>query len=354
MKSRFLDIRNCHALLPNEQGLPLAQRLEECLRQINDKHDRLRGSIDRMIEHNEKTRHKSRGSERYCDSPIEIAQVSEIPSRTINTQAIVGPAGGPSKLHTAFEYENGMIWKTIIPLQYLLKGWGDANRGHQCYVHTISHNLNRVTNLQSLRDRAGADIDDFYYVGITGRNWLLRLSEHIGEMGRGSRKKFHRAWRDSLGMRNVLFVSCLMDINLTFEDAMKWEEVAVDRFAYGPNGLNMIPGGFKGLRFLHEHRITDRYDISLEERDAAISDYLRQNPRKGIPNPFLAELWKDDEFYLKVIEARPKTLSPGQVREIRELANQGWSIPRIAEQVGALNEIQVKNVIAGRTYRRVH
>ncbi len=241
-----------------------------------------------------------------------------------------------------------------MPLQFLLKGWGDANSGHQGYVHTISHNLDRVRSPEDWRARVQADSDEFYYVGITGRNWLHRLSEHLYEIGRGSRKQFHAAWRESLGMKYVHFVSSLMDINMTYEQAMKWEEVAVEKFAYGPNGLNMIPGGFKGLQFLHEHRITDRPRISLEERESAIAEYVRRNPRKGVPNPYLAELWKDDNYYLKVIEARPKTLSADQVRQIRQLASEGVSIEDIAETVGALNEMQVKNVIAGRTYRRVH
>ena len=353
MKTRFLDARNCHALLPQGHGLSLAQRLEECLRGINDKDGRLRGSIDHLIKQNEKTRSLSRGSKRLIQSPVEVAQASDVASRLINTRAIERPDSAPAKLHTILAYEDGMTWKTIVPLQFLLKGWGDANSGHQCYVHTISHNLSRVQSFEDWRARVQADSDDYYYVGITGRNWLLRLSEHIGDMRRGSRKRFHEAWRDSLGMRDVQFISALIDINLTFEDAMNWEEQNVDRVAYGPNGLNMIPGGFKGLRFLHEHRITDRERISLEERDRAIAKYLRQNPRKGIPNPFMAELWKDDEYYLKVIEARPKTLLGDQVRLIRRLAAEGKSIEKIAEEVGALNETQVKNVIAGRTYRRI-
>ena len=353
MKSKFLDTRNCHALLPQGHGLPLAQRLDECLRQINDKHEELRGSIDKLIEHNEKTRNRTRGSERYCDSGIEIAQISYLADRVVNTRAIEAPASGPAKLHTILVYENGTTWKTIVPLQFLLKGWGDANDGHQCYVHTIAHNLGQIDSPEKWQARREADSDEYYYVGITGRNWLLRFSEHMGELRRGSRKTFHAAWRDSLGLSDVHFVSSLMDVNLTFEDAMKWEEVGVDRFAYGPNGLNMIPGGFKGLKFLHKHRITNRVDISLDERDKAVTEYLRQNPRKGIPNPFMAELWKDDDFYLKNIEARPKTLSPDQVRLIRELWKNDRSIADIADEVGALNEIQVKNVVAGRTYRRI-
>ena len=67
----------------------------------------------------------------------------------------------------------------------------------------------------------------------------------------------------------------------------------------------------------------------------------------------IAELWKDDEYYLKVIEARPKTLSPDQVKKIRELASKDWLVAEIVKEVGALNEIQVKNVLAGKTYKRI-
>jgi hypothetical protein len=154
-------------------------------------------------------------------------------------------------------------------------------------------------------------------------------------------------------MTNVHFISHLRDINLTYQDAMDWEERTVDRVAYGPNGLNMIPGGFKGLRLLHEHRVTDRVHISLEERDKAIAEYARRNPRKGVPNPFIAELWQDDDYYRKVILTRSKTLSPDQVRRIRELAKLGRPVTEIKEEVGALNEVQVKNVIVGRHYGRI-
>lgn len=334
--------------------MPVAQRLEGCLRQINGKHKQYRGLIDRIIEHNEKTRNKRCGSQRYYNAPIEIAQGIDVSSQTIHTQAIDRPDSGPAKSHIILDYKDGTTWKVILPLQFLLKGWGDANSGHQCYVHTISHNLPRMARASQFRQRREGDEDEYYYVGITGHNWLLRLNEHLGEVCRGSRKKFHQAWRDSLGINDVLFVSALMDINLTFEDAMNWEERNVDNVAYGPNGLNMISGGFKGLRLLHEHRITNNVNICLEEREKAIGEYVRQHPRKGMPNPFMSELWEDDDFYLRVIEARDKTLSPGQVRRIRALAEMGWSVSQITKELDALNEMQVKNVLAGRTYRRIH
>jgi hypothetical protein len=40
----------------------------------------------------------------------------------------------------------------------------------------------------------------------------------------------------------------------------------------------MIPGGFKGLRFLHKLGVTTKVNVSLEEREQAISEFIRQNP----------------------------------------------------------------------------
>ena len=340
--------------MPSGHGLSLVQRLEVCLGQINDSDGPLRGSIDHLIKRNENTRSKPGGSDRLVASPVAVGQSSDVESGWINTQAVTSPFPGPAYLHTIQAYGEGLAWKSIIPLQFLLKGWGDANSGHQCYLHTISHNMGQLKTFGDWRARMEADSDEYYYVGITGRNWLLRLGEHIREMHRGGRKRFHAAWRESLGLSDVLFVSSLLDVNLTFEQAMDWEELHVEKFAYGPNGLNMIPGGFEGLRQLHKLGIIARQDISLDERERAMAEYLRQNPRKGIPNPFMAELWKDDNHYLKVNEAIPGRLSAEQVRLIRRLAADGISVEEIITEVGALNETQVKSVIAGRTYQRVH
>lgn len=353
MKSRFLDTRNCHALLPSGHGLPTTQRLEECLRQINDHNEKFDGLIDGLIEHNKKTINKSVGIRRLQPVPIDIAQGINVTEGAIHTQALERPEKSPLLLNIIFDYENHTSWKIILPLQYLLKGWGDANRGHQCYVHTIARNMPRVGTVLQLIQREADQSDNYNYVGITGRNWLLRLSEHLRAIHSGSRRTFYKAWRDNLGFKDVLYVSQLSDINLEYEDAMNWEETFVDAIASGPNGLNMIPGGFKGLKFLHQLRITDHVNTSLKDRDKAIEEYIRRNPRKGIPNPFISELWENDDYYLRVIEARPKTLSADQVKQIRALGQMGWSVSQIAKEVKALNETQVKNVLAGKTYQRV-
>ena len=161
---------------------------------------------------------------------------------------------------------------------------------------------------------------------------------------------FHRALREFYGRSDVQFVSQLGEINLSYKDAMNWEEVHVDRL--GTHGLNLIPGGFKGLRYLHECRMIDDKNVSLDVRDRAILEFHRQHPRKGLPNPFLAELWQDDWYYLRVIGNRAKTLTPEQVRSIIELARDGVQVSEITEAVGAINDTQVRNVVAGRTYGR--
>jgi hypothetical protein len=348
MKLRFLDHRNYLSLLPPVRGLPSARVLDTYLGdEVNDKKGDHCGSIDALIRHNERTINMSRSSKRLKESPIEVAVIYHAEKRTVDLQAIVRPhpLTGSAKLHTLLEFENGITWKTVVPLQYLLKGWGDANRGYQCYVHSISQHITQVMSFADMIERQEDGSSDYSYAGITSRNWLHRFREHMSEAGRGSRKTFHRAWRDFMGVPDVHFISQLGPINLTKDDAMNWEEANVDNL--GPNRLNMIAGGYKGLQQLHELGIIGRKDISLEEREIAIAEYLRRNPKKGIPHPFMAERWKDDEHFRKVMEANPKTLSEHQVRMIRELDKEGHSVEEITETVDARNEMQVKNVICG-------
>ncbi len=352
MKPKFLDKRNCHALLPMGHGLPMVQRLDICLCQINDSPGQYRGLIDRLIEHNKSTINKCRGSERLLNIQIDIAQGLYVAEKEIKTEARDRPYPGPAQLHTVIEYEGGVAWKTLVPLQYLLKGWGDANSEHQCYIHSISKNVPRIASIDHFLSRQMLDEDTYYYVGITSRNWLERLGEHMAETRRGNRRLFYQALRESTGWHDVLYTSSLREINQSYDEAMNWEELYVEKIATDQYGLNMIPGGFKGLQYLHKLGATNKDHMSLEERDRAISEYVRQNPRKGIPNPFIKTWWEDDKHYEQVNEANPKRLSVDQRKEIRRLHAEGVSIPTIIKNVGALDERQVKDFLSGKTYKR--
>ena len=353
MKTRFVSLRNCQALLPTIGNLPLVERLENCLCEINDNDPKYQGIFKKLVKKNSKSIKSLSSSPRLIGTPLDIVQIAYVADRIINTAGSEFPDPSPSRLHIGLNLNNDLSWKVIVPLQFLLKGWGDANQGYQGYIHSIIHNVPRDETFEQLYERQMKDEDSYYYVGITGRNWLKRLSEHVGEIHRGSRKSFHRAWRESMGMKNVQIISSLMAINMTYDEAMNWEEKKVDQISSDQYGLNMIPGGFKGLRYLHKLGITNKVRVSPNEREQAIEEYIRRNPRKGIPNPFIRALWENDSHYLKVITGRPKTLNPNQVNRIRELHAEGWSPEKITEEVGALNTLQVKRVISGKAYSRM-
>lgn len=250
-------------------------------------------------------------------------------------------------LHIYIKESNNLQHSISVPLQVLMVGWGDVTEGSQGYCHSI-------TFLDEERE-----LEQWFYIGITTRNWLQRMEEHLREVKSGSNKRFHAAWRAYAGDAQVVLGSELIVLNHTYNDIMNWEEEQVDIHMTSRNSLNMIPGGFKGLRFLHEHRLTSRVDVTLEERDAAITKYVKgkytkpRSGRAGVPNLLLSTLWLDDNYYLKVLASRNDVLTPGQVVAIRQLANVGKNEDQIMKIVGARNVKQVKRVLAGKTYKRI-
>ena len=85
-------------------GLPMVQRLDICLYQINDSPGQYRGLIDRLIEHNKRTINKCRGSERLLNIQVDIAQGLYVAEKEIKTEARDRPYPGPAQLHTVIEY----------------------------------------------------------------------------------------------------------------------------------------------------------------------------------------------------------------------------------------------------------
>lgn len=246
-------------------------------------------------------------------------------------------------LHILIKEANRLQRSVSVPLQALMLDFGDVNDGHQGYTHSIA-----------FLDDTGGPIEQWYYVGVTSRNWLERMEEHMREMHSGSRKQFHAAWRAYAGDSRVILGSELIVLNHKYVGIMGWEEMLVDQHMASGVSLNMIPGGFKGHRFLHEHRITSRERITLAERELAIAAYVRtHSPKVKVPNLLLSKLWENDEFYLKVLAGRSDVLVPAQVVRIRQLAAEGLDATSIVESVGARHVEQVRRVLAGKTYRRV-
>lgn len=356
---RYLDPHSVHHLLGHIYhgqigSLPVSLlyfQLETFLRGSDKTYAQPVGGIPRrLLEHNKKPRNLHLCEFEQIDADVVFSYDAATQHTDMQWKAYFEHAqfARPPQqqrvvLHITVKEATGLTRSISVPLQVLMMGYGDVTEGHQGYAHSLT-----------FLDQAGGVLNQMYYVGITSRNWLVRMEEHLAEIRGGSNKRFHAAWRAYTGDANVTLGSELVVLNHSFEGIMDWEEEQVDAQMAAGKSLNMIPGGFKGLRFLHEHRLTDKLEVSLEERDRAIAEYVRRvGVRAGVPNLFLAELWRDDDFYLKVLAGRSDVLTPGQVLTIRDLADKGRTAQQIFEVVGARNVEQVQRVLAGKTYTRI-
>jgi hypothetical protein len=230
----------------------------------------------------------------------------------------------------------------MLPLQALLIGWGDATKGYQHYIHQIES------------ENTIEGIERNIYAGITKQGWQKRLAQHISSAKNGSNRLFPAAIRNAFvnGLPSNI-ATIIMSVNSSYENSMIWEEEFVDEVSLAPKGLNMIPGGLKGLKFLHEHAIRVPKNYTEEDIDHAVERYQQKHPRAGYSNKAISELWKTDDYYMKAVCSRSKCLNPEQVRAIRVLNDAGYDASDIAETVNAINETQVQRVIDGKTYSRV-
>jgi hypothetical protein len=351
--SRYISLRAVHRLFgthyPYGAG-QLAETLEKYLTHAIVNGERF---PETLLEHNVSGR-RNRALCEFAPVDVDIVHTVDIATRQTNwelkdfrrhTQFARPVQDRRVVFHTIFNYPDHTRWAIELPLQALMKGFGDPEEGYQCYSHSIG-----------LEDSTtGKRLPQNYYCGITSRNWLKRMAEHQAEIRSGSNKTFHRAWREYQGRSGVVFYSELIVLNHTFEAAMGWEEFIVDRIMAEGKSLNMIPGGFKGLRMLHTLGHLNRTtNISLKERDLAMATYARGQARTGVPNLLIAGLWQDDAFYARVIGGRSDTLSAEQVRRIRRLNSEGLPPQQIAADVSARNIEQVKRVIKHKTYTRMH
>lgn len=124
MKSRFLDTRNCHALLPKENVGKIIQKLEVCLANINDSNtlsgmpNKSRNMIDKMVKYNQLTIDKMAGKKRCYKSNLAIAIALKYFDDSIEVKEaeMEPPIFQKAMLHIIKLYDNGSTWKIILPL----------------------------------------------------------------------------------------------------------------------------------------------------------------------------------------------------------------------------------------------
>ena len=130
---------------------------------------------------------------------------------------------------------------------------------------------------------------------------------------------------------------------------MECEEYVVDIFSLYPKGFNMIPGGEAGIKYLGSKGFQK---LDWEHRERAVRDLISTYARKGIANPLLSAIWRDDDYAASIICGNPNNFSREQVGQIRFMSEIGKSIEEIAETLGC-SVSRVRKLLQGNTYSRV-
>ena len=228
-----------------------------------------------------------------------------------------------------------------IPAHFLLSSKHFPKKAYVLYQHIFGHGGSYPN-------------DGFFYVGVTTRSWQKRWSEHKRAINGESSLLFHRKYREEMEKGRITYVNHkVMGITDDLEKLYATEEFLVEGHWEDQRRLNMIPGGKSGLRYLRENGLLQQSVVPMpDERDRIISEWLKEHPRKGLPAPWVAEKWRDNDWAIAQICGRDGRLSVEQVREIRQLALE-YSAEEIFTRIGAKDVAQVERVLEGKTYSRV-
>ena len=228
-----------------------------------------------------------------------------------------------------------------IPAHFLLSSKYFPKKAYVLYQHIFG-------------DGGSYPNDGFFYVGVTTRSWQKRWSEHKRAINGESSLLFHRKYREEMEKGRITYVNHkVMGITDDLEKLYATEEFLVEGHWEDQRRLNMIPGGKSGLRYLRENGLLQQSVVPMpDERDRIISEWLKEHPRKGLPAPWVAEKWRDNDWAIAQICGRDGRLSVEQVRAIRQLAEE-YSAEEIFTRIGAKNVAQVERVLEGKTYSRV-
>lgn len=240
-------------------------------------------------------------------------------------------------------YDGESATALSLPLAEILRTAADISESYQVYRHGFS------ARDQSVRDR-GADGE---YIGVTKRGWNTRWQEHQRAAERGSHYRFHQALRHWRGITGTTCHQVLI-CGLAEAKAMAFEEYIVGNETLYPKGLNMIPGGYAGLKYLRQigaAGVNER--VTPDDKQEIVNRFFETASRKGLPNPLAAANWCDPSYAEKVICAGDDRLKPSQIRDARFLASIGKSTADIANEIGARNKPQVQRLLSGSTYSRI-
>ena len=256
----------------------------------------------------------------------------------------------------------------IVPLPLVLRKFEDqvSKLGtYQVYQHTLLRKQTDTPYKRTTNSFENYIKDAGEYVGLTSRTWQKRSMEHQNAANRGSMLLFHRALRGEL-FKVFAHEHIVIRAGLNRAQALRVEEVEVERRTLRdlyPTGLNMIPGGLAGMRFLAKMTKRSVSSIEVDAMDdlleSAINQSLRQPGLKvkgAQTNAKLSALWKEDiEFRIKAMTNQQCRLSHQQIRAARIWSASGWALEKIHEHVNGMGGRrasidQVKRLLDGIIY----
>jgi hypothetical protein len=160
---------------------------------------------------------------------------------------------------------------------------------------------------------------------------------------------------------------------LTERQAFDIEEKEVEKrslHSLFPNGLNMIPGGYAGLKFVRHFAARTGYalrgELTADGVESVLADVQRHSLNRHFNttdakrvNEEIARLWAEDVNYrISVMTGRHNRFSFGQIQAARIWHASGWSQEKILENLRRLdskeiNEDQVERLLQGKTYASI-
>ena len=258
----------------------------------------------------------------------------------------------------------------VVPLPLVMKAFETRvcePKTFQVYQHTLIRKT-------SADQKSGLNLNEAWenymegaaeYVGITSRTWQQRAMEHQYAAGRNSMLLFHRALRGELFDVHT-HEHIVLRAGLTRAQALRIEEVEVEaRTLHGlhPNGMNMIPGGEAGLRFLSKMLKRPSTSIKVDDIDSLLETAVNQSLRQPClsakgphTNAKLAKLWEQDiGFRIKAMTNQQRRLSYNQICNARIWDAAGWPIEKIQAHINGMDERavsidQVERLLDGKSY----
>ena len=285
-------------------------------------------------------------------------------------------------------YLRNTLHSFIAPLEYLL-GFNEKlilrDGSYQLYSHTILSSDNQAVINKELEAVRGSgeygrqpsaqryhQNNSLLYVGITRRTWLERYRQHCNDMRRGSNLLFHRALRSEFCKIGVL-EHIVERAGLTEKQAMEIEEKEVEKrslHSLHPNGLNMIPGGYAGLKCVHNFASRTGYklggELSADNIETVLADVQRHALKKHFDttdikrvNAEIARLWAEDiNFRIKATTGQKNRFSFPQIQAARIWDASGWLKEKILESLRKIDAKkigmgQLERLLKGETYASI-